>query len=124
MAMIEGLFGSCSTGSVATVGCGEFEKLMSRSDAGFVLLDVRTAEEFAQGHLTGAVNVDVQKDGFDEAAVALLRRCGAKEALVYCRSGRRSLDAAARLSKAGFKAVNLDEGIIGWQKRGGTVVGD
>lgn len=122
--MIEGLFGSCSTGSVMTVDCSEFEKLMSRSDAGSVLLDVRSAEEFAQGHLTGAVNVDVQKEGFDEAAVALLRQCGAKEALVYCRSGRRSLDAAARLSKAGFKVVNLDEGIIGWQKRGGTVVGD
>lgn len=122
--MIEGLFGSCSTGSVMTVDCGEFEKLMSRGDAGSVLLDVRTAEEFAQGHLMGAVNVDVQKEGFDEAAVGLLRKRGAKEALVYCRSGRRSLDAAARLSKAGLKVVNLDEGIIGWQKRGGTVVGD
>lgn len=120
MSLLEGIFGSCSTGSVVTVDNAGFQKILTDEDAAAMLLDVRTAEEFADGHLRGAVNADVLADGFTAKAVAVLRERGAKVACVYCRS----LDAAAKLSKAGFKVINLDNGIIGWQNAGGDITKD
>ena len=124
MSLLGGIFGSCSTGSVVTVDNAGFQKILTDEDAAAVLLDVRTAEEFVVGHLRGAANVDVLADGFTAKATEALRERGAKVACVYCRSGRRSLDAAAKLSKAGFKVVNLDNGIIGWQSGGGYITKD
>ena len=124
MSLLGGIFGSCSTGSVVTVDNAGFQKILTDKDAAAVLLDVRTAEEFVGGHLRGAVNVDVLADGFKAKATEALRERGAKVACVYCRSGRRSLDAAAKLSKAGFKVVNLDNGIIGRQSGGGYITKD
>ena len=69
---------------------------------GAVLLDVRTPEEFASGHLPAAVNIPVQE---------LARRMGELEAkerpiVLYCRSGNRSNHAAGILKRAGFTAVH------------------
>jgi rhodanese-related sulfurtransferase len=124
MSLLGGIFISCSTGSVVTVDNAGFQKILTDRGTAAVLLDVRTADEFMGGHLRGAVNVDVLADGFTAKATEVLRERGAKVACVYCRSGRRSLDAAAKLSKAGFKVVNLDNGIIGWQNGGGDITKD
>lgn len=66
------------------------------------VLDVRTPEEFAAGHLEGAVNLDVQSASFDDLVREL-----PKEAtyLVYCRSGDRSVAATERMLDAGLTNV-------------------
>ena len=83
------------------------------------VLDVRTADEYAAGHLPWASNVDWNADGFMEDVSAL----NPKETplAVYCRSGRRSAEAAAKLSKAGYKVSNLLGGIVAWTEAGKPV---
>ena len=82
-------------------------------NANVQLLDVRTAEEFAQGHIPGATNIDVQQPDFLEKAQAALSR--KRIVGIYCRSGKRSMRGAEILNKAKFTVVNLQGGIIEWQ---------
>ena len=79
-----------------------------------VVLDVRTASEFAEGHLERAINIDYHQSDFVEKAKATLPL--EKEIAVYCRSGRRSAGAAAKLGEEGYKLVNLKGGIIAWKE--------
>jgi len=88
-----------------------FEALIAKPDV--VLLDVRTAEEFQEGHIDGALNIDMKKDDFMEKAKAALSK--ERTIAVYCRSGRRSASAAADLGSAGYKVVNLLGGITAWK---------
>ena len=67
-----------------------------------IVIDVRTPEEYAQGHLVGAVNHNVE-DGSLEAALADLDP--AADYIVYCRSGRRSAIAADLMAAEGFGSV-------------------
>ena len=73
-----------------------------------VVIDVRTPEEFASGHLEGAVNIDVQSASFD-AAVSELPTDG--EYVVYCRSGNRSAAAIDRMEGLGFTTIT-DAGAV------------
>lgn len=83
---------------------------------GVQLVDVRTPEEYAQGHIADARNIDVfNRDFLQEAEKSLDK---SKPVAVYCRSGKRSADAARILSQAGFKVVNLKGGIIAWVDAG------
>lgn len=82
------------------------------ADSGVVVLDVRTADEFGSGHIANAINIDVQQDGFAEKAKATLPV--GKTIAVYCRSGRRSANAAEKLAAEGYKVVNLKGGISAW----------
>lgn len=77
---------------------------------GALLLDVRTTQEFAGGHLPGAVNIPVQD--LDRR----LSEVGAKErpVVVYCRSGQRSARAARMLKGAGYQAVHDLGSISRW----------
>lgn len=87
---------------------------------GTVILDVRTPAEFASGHLRGAVNLDIESAGFTAGLAKL-----AKDApyAVYCRSGNRSGQALAVMTKSGFThAYHLGGGITAWQNAGGEVV--
>ena len=80
------------------------------------LIDVRTAEEFAKGHLAGAVNIDWLADSFTEASAKLDKK---KPALLYCAGGGRSEEAKAAMEKAGFAHVqDMLGGIIAWKKEG------
>ena len=92
------------------------------ADPDVVLLDVRTAKEFGEGHLQNALNVDVTQDGFVEKAKSVLP--ADKTIAVYCRSGKRSALAAGALTKEGYKVVNLKGGIIAWKEAGMPVVTD
>lgn len=76
-----------------------------------MLIDVRTAEEFAEGHIPGATNIDVKASDFKDRINSLDK---GKTAAVYCRSGVRSMTAAKILAGAGFKVYNLQNGILGW----------
>ena len=77
-----------------------------------VVLDVRTAAEFDEAHLAGALNIDVQQGDFVEQAKASLPTD--KTIAVYCRSGRRSASACEKLAAEGFRVVNLKGGILAW----------
>lgn len=68
-------------------------------DESTVIIDVRTADEFASGHLDGAINIDVQEASFD-TLVSELDVNGTY--IVYCRSGNRSGQAIERMTAFGF----------------------
>ena len=89
-----------------------FAKLIA--EPGVVVLDVRTAEEFNEGHIEGALLIDWKQDGFLEKAQAVLPKD--RTIAVYCRSGRRSAGAAEMLAAEGYKLVNLDGGILAWKE--------
>lgn len=77
------------------------------------LVDVRTPEEVAQGRIAGAVNYNIMGEGFTEQVKQL---DPTQPVLLYCRSGRRSANAARQLAAMGFKQVyDLEGGIIAWQ---------
>ena len=80
-----------------------------------VLLDVRTEEEFRGplGHLPAAIRVPV-----DSLAQALdrLESLKGRTLVVYCRSGRRSMNATTFLREKGFNALNLEGGILSWRE--------
>ncbi|MEV0895693.1 rhodanese-like domain-containing protein [Actinoplanes sp. NPDC049802] len=83
---------------------------------GIVLLDVRTAEEFAGGHLAGAINLDVEAADFATRVAELDR---SKSYAVYCRTGRRSGVAAEQLHAAGVtEVIDLDGGVTAWTASG------
>ncbi|MDQ5962425.1 MAG: hypothetical protein QG653_232 [Patescibacteria group bacterium] len=74
-----------------------------------VILDVRTPEEYAQGHLAGAINVNVESGTFDEEISKLDKNTSY---FVYCRSGRRSAVAVSRMKDLSFSSTyNLLGGI-------------
>ena len=102
-----------------TVDVDEFERIIADT-AGVQLLDVRTQQEYDEGHLSGAYIIDVNDSTFMEQVEAQLVKN--KTVAVYCRSGRRSASAARQLVKAGYKVINLDGGILSWQKQGKTVM--
>lgn len=93
----------------------EFEQMIG-SDASVQLVDARTPEEFAEGHLGGAVNIDWKAGNFEEHALLLLSK--ERPVLVYCRSGRRSAEAATVLDGMGFQTYNLKGGILAWADAG------
>ena len=90
--------------------------LATRIEAGepIQLIDVRTRQEFAEGHLPGAVNIPL--DEFDPAALLPTER---QERVLYCRSDRRSGIAAERLAQVeNTTVVHMAGGIVAWEKAG------
>jgi len=80
---------------------------------GVVVVDVRTAGEYAAGHIENSINIDVESTDFDSKIANLDKTV---EYAVYCHSGRRSGIAADKMAKAGFEKIsNLEGGIIAWQ---------
>ncbi|MBQ4083097.1 MAG: rhodanese-like domain-containing protein [Bacteroidaceae bacterium] len=107
--------------AMAAVGCGNKSGYTSVdadtfaqviSDHRIQLVDVRTPQEYAEGHIPGAVNIDVKSDDFD-ARITQLRK--SHPVAVYCRSGRRSKMAAQRIATYGYRVTELNEGILSWQ---------
>lgn len=83
---------------------------------GVSIVDVRTPEEFAAGHIEGAVNFDVEGVDFS-GQIATLDPAGTYA--VYCRSGNRSQAAVAQMSAAGINGIyELSTGITGWAAAG------
>ena len=92
-----------------SVDVAAFAEAISNSDV--QLVDARTASEYVEGHIPGAVNIDVKSNDFDKQIASL---DASRPVAVYCRSGRRSKAAAARLSKAGYEVIELNSGILSW----------
>ena len=91
---------------------------MMAQETGYIILDVRRPDEFAAGHIPGAINVANESIGTDE-----IPELPDKDQLimVYCRSGRRSKEAAEKLVKLGYTNVVEFGGILDW--KGETVTG-
>ena len=81
---------------------------------------MREPEEFEEGHIVGAVLIDVNEQDFLEKALATLDK--QRPVAVYCRSGRRSARAASMLASQGFKVTNLGGGVLAWQDLGKALV--
>jgi len=111
---------SCGRAEYDNLSADAFEEQIRQE--GVVLVDVRTAEEFAAGHLPGAANVDWYADDF--LAQAQHKWSADTPLAIYCRSGKRSAAAAAKLSKAGFTVYNLLGGFNGWSEAGKPVSKD
>ncbi len=114
--------GSASPAPQATPGpkrvtVEAFAKARGNADA--LLVDVRTPAEFAQGHIPGAINLDVNSDSFASSIRQWDRN---RPILVYCRSGRRSARACSMLHETGFtQLLDLAPGLQGWEAAGQPV---
>ncbi len=105
------LVSGCSTSSSASGAITEVDAagfLDASARPGAVIVDVRSPEEYAQGHLPGAVNISVEATDFADRIAQLEPTA---TTLVYCRSGRRSTLAADLMAQAGFTdIVNFSSG--------------
>lgn len=105
---------SCNSNSWTDLTPDKFEKAYTAD--GIVTIDVRTADEYAEGHLYHAINIDWQTDGFmDEITKNFNKNL---TMAIYCRSGKRSAAAAQALSDAGYKVLNLIGGYTAWAESG------
>lgn len=92
----------------------DFEELVQKGEVR--VIDVRTRSEFAEGHIAGAENVDVNQPEFIER----LRLKG--DVAVYCRTGKRSSRAAMMIAEQGYNVYDLGGGIMAWRQAGKPTV--
>lgn len=103
--------GGASTGSYRQISMDEAAEIMKK-ESGYIILDVRRPDEFAEGHIPGAINIPNETIGTEE-----LKKLPDKAQLilVYCRSGRRSKEASEKLVKLGYTNVVEFGGILDWK---------
>lgn len=112
-----GLFGQTNN-QFKSVDVKTFAKFIENPEV--VVLDVRTAGEYAEGHIQGTdFNIDVLKDDFTKQALEKLP--DGKPVALYCRSGNRSKTAARILASKGYEVVELAPGFRGWAASGRKV---
>lgn len=93
----------------------ECDALLKQQDV--QLVDVRTEQEYGNGHLKEAILINIQGQDFTAKATQQLDK--QKPVIIYCRSGRRSMQAAQILVNEGFETVyNMKGGILAWQAEG------
>ena len=92
-----------------SVDIKEFKIEIAKSDV--QLVDVRTVKEYSEGHIPGAMNIDVNAPDFEEKIKVLDKK---ENVAIYCRSGRRSKMAANKLAAAGYKVIELNTGFLSW----------
>jgi len=92
----------------------EVEQIISDSDT--IIIDVRTPEEFSDGCISNAKNIDIKSPEFLNK-ISELDKDGSY--LVYCRSGARSSQAIEQMKDIGFEnIVELYGGVVNWEKSG------
>lgn len=110
------LLTGCSNGSESAMNLDSVAFEAKTQEPGVVILDVRTKEEFEEGHIANAININVESNTF-LSEIAKLDK--SKTYAVYCRSGRRSADAVAKMSNEEFISLaNLNGGVIDWANAG------
>lgn len=105
-----------STGVYTKITADEAKTMMDSGSP--TIVDVRTAQEYAEGHLPGAINLPVENIGADKPAELTDTNA---ELIVYCRTGVRSKQASDKLIELGYQHVNDMGGIVDWN--GDTVSG-
>ncbi len=110
---------AASASEVVTTAPDELAFRLSTQPTGLLVLDVRTAEEFAAGHVPGAINIS--HDVLD-SRISELESARDTDIVVYCRSGKRAGLAISMLEKAGFtRLVHLEGDYIRWSEEGRPV---
>jgi phage shock protein E len=129
--MTKGLIAGLMLGAVVLAGCSsstaELETVSPESaatiiadDSSEVIIDIRTPEEFDQGIIEGAVNIDFYETSFADDLDGLDKDA---HYVVYCRSGNRSGQAMDTFADLGFTNVTeIDGGIANWYETGLPVV--
>jgi rhodanese-related sulfurtransferase len=94
-----------------------FEYIKKNKDnSNFVILDIRTPEEFADGHIDGAININFRADNFTSEMNKLDKN---KTYFVYCRTGNRSYEAVNIMAGLNFRSIlRLSDDILGWKAAG------
>lgn len=96
----------------------EFARLIE--DENVQRLDVRTSDEYEEGHIENALLIDVLQDDYENRALELLDKN--RPVALYCRSGNRSKKAAQILASNGFDVYELATGFRGWSAAGKAFV--
>ena len=104
-------FVGCKAADFRSVDAETFAQVIE--DTTVVRLDVRTANEYTQGHIPNALLIDVTQADFMQKAEQLLPKD--KTIALYCRSGRRSKNAAMQLAQHGYQVVELKTGFNSWK---------
>jgi len=116
IALSAALLTGCSNGNESTMTLDAVGFQAKTQEAGVVILDVRTKAEFDEGHIANAININVESNEFLSEISKLDK---SKTYAVYCRSGRRSADALAKMSNEQFISLShLDGGVIDWTNAG------
>lgn len=103
--------------TATNVSPAEAETLLQKKSA-LIVVDVRTQEEFAEGHIAGAKNVNFNAPGFVER----MKEFEGKSILIHCAAGGRSSRAIEALSNQSFSELfHLNQGFNAWQSAGKPV---
>ena len=110
------LLSSCGTPGSSSLGyrqisMNEAVKMM-KDEKNYIILDARRPDEFAEGHIPGAINVPNEEIGTTEIAKLPNK---SQLILVYCRSGRRSKEASEKLVKLGYTNIVEFGGILDYK---------
>ena len=100
-----------SASSYRQISMDEAVKMM-KDEKNYIILDVRRPDEYAEGHIPGAINVPNEEIGTAEIPELPDK---AQIILVYCRSGRRSKEASEKLVKLGYTNIVEFGGILDWK---------
>lgn len=106
-----------TAGAYRAITAGEAQDMMAGGDV--TIVDVRTPQEYTEGHIPGAINIPLDRIGTEQPAE--LADPGA-ELIVYCRTGVRSKQASDKLVDLVYEHVNDMGGIVDWT--GDVVTGD
>ncbi len=109
---------SCSnkedTDSVQILSVQEFEEEVAQNNEA-IILDVRTPEEFSEGHISGALNTDFLNENFQKEIENLDKN---KTYILYCKSGIRQEKAGIKMKELGFENIYLlDGGFVAWDQQ-------
>jgi rhodanese-related sulfurtransferase len=114
------LLTGCSSAATTDLSAQEFQS--KTLESGVITLDVRTPGEFFNGHIAGAMNIDVEGMNFDSEIEKLDKSA---TYAVYCRSGRRSAIAVQTMKDAGFTDLfNMKAGTEEWSAAGLPLVAE
>ena len=104
---------------IRVVSLEEGAAMASNPPENLVVLDVRADHEFGEGHLEGAIMIDVQLEDFPEKVGQLDKSV---PYLVYCKAGSRSARAVELMSQIGFTDVAaLEGGFMAWEEAGNPI---
>ncbi|MDH3294688.1 MAG: rhodanese-like domain-containing protein [Acidimicrobiia bacterium] len=107
---------SPADGGIRVVSPGAAAEMLEQQTDELVVIDVRTPEEFAEGHLDGAIQIDFYSEDFTDSLAKLDRD---RPYVIYCRSGSRSGQTREIMADLGFIDVaDIEGGIVAWEGSG------
>ena len=111
---------SCESFVPSTLNIISVTELLEIQETDYVLVDVRTVDEFESGHIKNALNLDFYSESFQNDILTLDK---GSSIILYCRTQNRSTKAANFLIENGYKIITVIEGgITSWVKNGNDLV--